>query len=314
MKSMKNIAKIIAAGSVLIALTACSHVAKYTTYDFVAFAATSYTVNESTTTLVIPVCAYPEVGESNTTVSFDVKNGSAVAGTDFTFSPANGVLNFSGDKAQSITINIMGHPGEFTGDLKFTIELKDASNNYEMNSYSTASVTIKDEDHPLSSILGDYTMKAVGNVDGGYNYFTWDISLSPYEGNVTRVWIDFPAPFFSPSYYGSYAPDANVYAVVSDDLQTISIPCPQAIGSTAEAAFGVPENFILLKYDGDDLDAPFITDPSEIVFTRQEDGSYRTFDSYGFSTESYISDGWFWYYMNVFGNFNPNYPAAFTKK
>ena len=57
---MKNIAKIIAAGSVLFALAACSHVAKYTTDDFVAVAATSYTVVESTTTLVVPVCASRE--------------------------------------------------------------------------------------------------------------------------------------------------------------------------------------------------------------------------------------------------------------
>ena len=106
---MKNIAKIIAAGSVLFALAACSHVAKYTTYDFVAIAASSYTVNESTTTLVIPVCAYPENGETNTTVTFDVKDGSAVAGTDYTFSvPSNGTLVFTSVGYKDVAVAING--------------------------------------------------------------------------------------------------------------------------------------------------------------------------------------------------------------
>ena len=126
---MKNIAKFIAAGSVLFALAACSHVAKFTTEDFVAISGTSYTVVESTTTLTIPVCAYPASGQSNTTVTFDVKNGTAVAGEDFTFAPANGVLNFAGEETQNITITIIGQPGVFTGDKSFVVELKDASNN-----------------------------------------------------------------------------------------------------------------------------------------------------------------------------------------
>lgn len=304
---MKNIAKIIAAGSVLFALAACSHVAKYTTYDFVAIAATSYTVSESTATLVIPVCAYPENGETNTTVTFDVKNGSAVAGTDFTFTPANGVLTFSGEKAQSITVNIIGHPGQFTGDLKFTVELKDASNDYEMNSYTKATVTIKDEDHPLVDMFGEYTMGGVTLDTGGYINETWDMTMSVYEGDVTRVWLDVTAPIFSAKYYGEYFKNLPaVYAVVSSDKDTITIPYPQETAADPNDLFsGVPDNNFYF-YGWDDDAGAFIAEKGNIVFTKQEDGSYATEDFFGFSTPS-ETGGLFYYWMNCWG-------AAFNKK
>ena len=298
---MKNIAKIIAAGSVLFAMTACSHVAKYTTYDFVAFAATSYTVNESTTTLVIPVCAYPENGEPNTTVTFDVKDASAVAGTDFTFAPANGVLNFSGEKAQSITVTILGHPGVFTGDLKFTIELKDASNDYEMNSYAKATVTIKDEDHPLLDLFGKYTMGGEILDTSGYVYETWTMNVSAYEGDVTRIWLDVTAPIFSSGYYGSYFKNLPaVYGIVSSDKETITIPCPQETAANPNDLFsGVADDHFYF-YEWDDDAGKFITEKGSIVFTKQDDGSYMTEGNFGFASPS-ETGGLFYYWMNCWG-------------
>ena len=285
---MKNIAKIIAAGSVLFALAACSHVAKYTTYDFVAIAATSYTVNESTTTLVIPVCAYPENGETNTTVTFDVKDGSAVAGTDYTYSPANGVLNFSGEKAQSITITIMGHPGEFTGDRKFTVELKDASNNYEMNSYTKATVTIKDEDHPLTKLFGDYNLVGISFYeDDGYYQVAVPMTIKPYEGDVTRVWMNGFVAFNRQDWYSGYFTDSSLYGVVSSDMSTITIPVPQATPNTA-FAFGYDDEYFTM-YKWDTAANAFISENDTIVFTLDEEsGAYITTDAYGFSVPSSI--------------------------
>lgn len=269
---MKNIAKIIAAGSVLFAMTACSHVAKYTTYDFVAFAATSYTVSESSTTLVIPVCAYPENGEPNTTVTFDVKDGSAVAGTDFTFAPANGVLNFSGEKAQSITVTIMGHPGEFTGDLKFTIELKDASNDYEMNSYTKATVTIKDEDHPLVDMFGTYTSN---NCYGywGDDYTGHQITVAAYPDDITCLSISNLEP-----YLGSNGFIGPVKGQLNDDHTLITVAGGQETGASGIVYMG--------------FNAPNPNDATatgDILIVIQEDGSFLLPNAWG----STSSSGWY---------------------
>jgi len=269
---MKNIAKIIAAGSVLFALAACSHVAKYTTYDFVAFAASSYSISESTTTLVIPVCAYPENGEPNTTVTFDVKDGSAVAGKDFTFAPANGVLNFSGEKAQSITVTIMGHPGEFTGDLKFTIELKDASNDYEMNSYAKATVTIKDEDHPLVDMFGTYTSN---NCYGywGDDYRGHQITVAAYPDDITCLSISNLEP-----YLGSNGFIGPVKGQLNDDHTLITVAGGQPTGASG------------IVYMGFNAPSPNdATETGDILIVIQEDGSFLLPNAWGSSS----SAGWY---------------------
>ena len=297
---MKNIAKIIAAGSVLFALAACSHVAKYTTDDFVAVAATSYTVVESTTTLVVPVCAYPANGESNTTVSFDVKDGSAVAGTDYTFAPANGVLNFSGDKAQSITITIIGHQGEFTGDRKFTIELKDATNNYELSPLNKVSVTIKDEDHPLTSLFGNYDLVGISYYKSdGYYQVGIPMTISPYEGDVTRVWMKGFVAFNRQDWYSGYFTDSSVYGIVSSDMKTITIPVPQGTPSKASIFGYDDEYFTMYKYDTtykwedeESASGRFINGNETIVFSLDEEsGVYVTTDAYGFTVPSEAAAG-----------------------
>ena len=304
---MKNIAKIIAAGSVLLALAACSHVAKYTAEDFVAIGGSSYTVTESTASFVIPVTAYPTNGQSNTSVSFDVKNGSAVAGTDFTFTPANGVLTFNGEQTQNIVINIIGHTGEFTGDLKFSVELKEATDGYTLSRFYKANVTIKDEDHPLTALFGDYVLNGISFYDSdGYYPCTVPMTISPYEGDVTRVWINGWVAFNRQDWWAGYFKDSSVYAIVSEDMKTITVPVPQATPSAA-SAFGMADEFFTL-YKWDPEAGGFIEDDDTIVFTLDEaTGRYVTEDPYGFSTPSAVGDGMFYYDMNMFSEMSPTY-------
>lgn len=310
---MKYLANILIAGAAIFALASCSHVAPYTGEDFVAFYKGSYTVNESVGSFKIPVKAYPQSGNANTSVSFKVVEGTAKAGTNFTVEPASGVLTFAGDSTQYVTVNVVDQDGIFTGDLAFSLEIASTTNDYTFPNFNTVKVTIKDEDHPLLDMFGTYTMKAVSNSSSGYGYYSWEMNIGAYDGDVTRIWLDVIAPFFSSDFYGSYAPEAAMYGVVSEDRSTITIPYPQAMVSTAANAFGVNENFVLYKFDGHNLDASFLTAPDNIVFTLQADGSYQTLDSYGFATPSYVGEGWFYYYMNVFGGFNANYPAFFKK-
>ncbi len=308
---MKNIAKFIAAGSVLFALAACSHVAKFTTEDFVAISGTSYTVVESTTTLTIPVCAYPASGQSNTTVTFDVKNGTAVAGEDFTFAPANGVLNFAGEETQNITITIIGQPGVFTGDKSFVVELKDASNNYAMSTINSAKVNIKDEDHPLTALFGNYELNGVSFYeDDGYYPATVPMTIKPYEGDVTRVWMNGFVAFNIQSWYPGYFTDSSVYATVSSDLKTITIPVPQATPTIA-SAFEINEPFTMYKWDS--AAKSFITENDAIVFTLDEEsGAYVTVNPYGFNVPSVVKKGPLYDDLIMYSDMYPNYPTYFV--
>jgi len=269
---MKNIAKIIAAGSVLFALAACSHVAKYTAEDFVALGGTSYSVSETTTTLIIPVTAYPQNGQSNTTVSFDVKNGSAVAGTDFTYSPANGILTFSGEETQNITINILGHAGEFTGDLKFTVELKEASNDYTLSRYCKANVTIKDEDHPLVDMFGTYT---TDNCFGywGDDYRGHQITVAAYPDDITCLSISNLEP-----YLGSNGFIGPVKGQLNDEHTLITIAAGQGTGASG---------IVYMGFDAPDPDDATAT--GDIYIVIQEDGSFLLPNAWG----SMSSAGWY---------------------
>ena len=184
---------------------------------------------------------------------------------------------------------------------------------------ASCSVTVKEKEKvdPLQSLYGDYTISSVFLAeDEGevfYVYDSWEMSISPYEGSDSRIWIDKLTPFQSEDILGKYFPHGEVYAEVSEDLKTITIPVPQEVESKADA-FEIDEHFVLYKSTGKDATAPFDTSAGVITFTLQADGSWKTTDSYGFSTKTYVSDGLFYYYLNCFGGYDPaKYPTVFVK-
>lgn len=303
---------IIGAALGLLALVSCSQKMEFNNVAFAAFDQKTLSVKEDAGTAKVDITAYGISAETPVTLSF---GGTAKLGEDYTISGAEGgVVTFTESGTKTVTLNIVNHPGVYTGNLTVTLMIDSVPEGVEIGALKNLTVTIADNDHPLAAILGDYTMKGISNSSSGYGYYTWDLTLSPYEGNTTRVWINYTAPFFTPDFYGKFAPHAEVYGVVSSDLKTITIPCPQPVQSTAKEAFGLDEPFLFLKYDGNNLNAAFISGASEVVFKQQEDGSFVTTDSYGYATSSTLADGWLYYYLNVFGGFNANYPAFFIKK
>ncbi len=308
---MKYLAQICIAGLAALSLAACSHVAQYTGEDFVAFRSSSFSSNESAGSIKIPVIAYPQNGNPNTSVSFKVVEKTAKSGTDFSIEPAAGVLNFNGDSLQYITVNVVDHDGVYTGDLTFDIQIESATNNYTFPHYNTVSVKIVDEDHPLLAMFGTYTMGGIILTDApGYAPETWDMEMSPYDGDVTRVWMDVMVPICSSKYYGSYFSHGKVkvYGVVSDNMTKVSIPVPQVTPAWPADLFNgftADDRFWLYKWDDDA--GVFITDPGNLVFTKQEDGSFVAdeLDYFGISTPD--ESGLFYYFMNV-------WDAYFVKK
>ena len=182
---------------------------------------------------------------------------------------------------------------------------------------ATCAVTVKakePEPEPgptISDLYGTYTITALFFAeDGDVHYASWDLLINQYEGSDNRVWID-NLTFIQ--YAGEELfPHGEVYAEVSEDLKTITIPVPQEVESTGEA-FGVDEPFVLYKFDPvtDEAD----TKKGVITFTQQEDGSWLTMNAYGFATESTVESGYlFWYYFNTFGGFDAEHPTFFVRK
>lgn len=309
---MKYLAKIFIAGIATLSLAACSHKAQYFGEDFIAFKGSSYTVNESVGTYKIGVMAYPQDGNPNTTVSFKVIEKTAKSGKDFTVEPASGVLTFAGDSTQYITIKVVDHDALYTGDLKFDLQITSTTNNYTFPNYNTVSITIKDEDHPLLEMFGNYTMGGVTlSETPAYINETWNMEIGPYEGDVTKVWLNVVVPISSTKYYGSYFKHGtvNVYGIVSDNKTKITIPVPQETVARPDDLFNgftADDRFWVYKWDDDA--GKFITASDNLVFTKQEDGKFTAgeTDYYGITTPD-ETGGLFYYLMNV-------WDAYFIKK
>ena len=183
---------------------------------------------------------------------------------------------------------------------------------------ATCAVTVKE--HILASLFGNYDFYGMllaydDEEDELYfDYFKWGMTISPYEGSDTRVWIDNVTLFNA--YFKEYFEHGDVYAEVSEDMTTINIPVPQQVASTAWV-FEMDEPYILYKmiFDYETFDFSYIKSAGNITFKLYNDGSWRTKDVYGFATPSVVKDGMLlYYYMNCFSDLDDDYPTAFVKK
>ena len=310
MKSnMKNIVKAFAVLAGVSALAACNKYAEYNWTPFVSLDVRSATITESdpATAWTLPVHLYNHDGAC--TVTYTVEAVSAKEGVDYTLADASGVLSFpAGADTQNIVINISGQPGVYTGNVKFAITLKSASDDVQIGNTNTCSVTIKDLDHPLTNLFGEYTFKAVSvNEDGELDALKWTMHISPVEGSVNKILIDHITPFAVAYNIG----DLTVTGTVSADQKTITIGYPQDTGTQA-SAFKLTENFTFYGHEGPS--GGYIVADGVVTFTQDSDGVWKTTDSYGFSTPSDLVEyDMFYYYALVFSNFS-DYPTTFVKK
>lgn len=239
MKKIFTLFSIVLAG----ALIASCNINEYPTFDdndsFAAFTTASMTISEDGGTLNIPVHVTSLNGVA-TTVSYEFVNGSAVQGVDFEDASGNGTISFSaGEYEKYISVKILPHLGEFTGDRSFSVKFKSAGD-VKMGASSTCSVTINDIDHPLSAILGTYTA-------AGESYFsgpdTWTMTLIKDPTDVSKIWID--NIFGDASWAGD---DMLFYGIVNEDMTNIAIP----LGQESEYKYGGTTACVLLGFDGDE--------------------------------------------------------------
>lgn len=269
---MKNIYKFLAGAVALTAVFSCSKLNDYPVFEdkesFAAFDIISMTVNEDAGTINIPV-TIGSVDPKQVAVAYEVTDGTAKAGEDFSLADASAVLAFDGEtRTMNIEINIVEFAGEYTGDKTFSVSLVSAGG-LKLGKNSTCSVKIADLDHPLAAILGSYTAscKSYNGAD-----LTWTLNFEKDPSDVTVVWVD--APVYWASQYASWG-DYSVYGNVSEDMKTITFPCGQTCGALSDspAWFDTETDVFTL---GTWAPGISLDDSGVITMTMTEDGVWKT--------------------------------------
>lgn len=153
---MKKI-NIIASAIVLVLSVACGRKLDFPHETFATFDAVNFSVDETVGKVTIPVSIFNPTG-AEVQVTVTGVDASGVNGDDYKISsPASGVLTFSGDvTTQNVEIDIIPHVGVFTNNMVFGVQLDVTTDGVGLGDLNTAVVTIKDIDHPLAAILGEY--------------------------------------------------------------------------------------------------------------------------------------------------------------
>lgn len=307
---MKNKIKSFALLAAVAGLVACEEVGVYETAPFVSMDVRTAVVEESNPATVwsLPVHLY-NYG-SATTVTYTVEAVTATAGVDYTVADGSGVLNFTGNDTQNISVSVTGQPGVYTGNLTFQIKLASATNDVQLGAVSTCTVTIKDKDHPLVAMFGEYTMCGVTYSDQ-FLYPEWTMTISPVEGSLTMIQIDHITPFSLA--YEAYVGPMPVVGTVSADMKKITFATPQQTGDAS--AFDLEGPFSFYSHGG--FNGAYITDPAVVTFTLDEaTGRWTTTDSFGFSHPDDVVDYpvLFYDYAVIFSDASPSLPTYFKKK
>lgn len=229
---MKNtFFKIMAGAAAFTALASCN-LNDCPTFDdadaFVAFDKTGIMVDETAGSVTIPV-TIASIAPVKTSVTYEVVDGTAKAGENYSLADESAVLTFDGKtRTQEIVINITNKQGEYTGDLSFTINIISGGKSLNLGANSSCTVKISDLDHPLAALLGDYTATGFSYFDGAEE--SWTLTMYKDDADINVVWIDGIISAFS-GYYPSA--DFRVYGNVSADKMTISLPLGQVLKTQA---------------------------------------------------------------------------------
>jgi len=229
---------------------------------FAAFAKSSMKIAEDGGTLNIPVHVTSLAGVS-TTISYEFVNGSAKQGVDFEDASGSGTLTFSaGESEKNIAVKILPHLGTFTGDLGFSIKFK-STGDIKMGASNSCDVVISDIDHPLSNLFGTYSATAMSP---WYGDFSWEVTISKDESDISKVWLSDPDPYFA-----SYGYAAKIYGIVNSDKTQIVFPSRQDHVSQYTTA--------IVGFDAED---PYeASSDADIVATIAADGTITFTNAYG---------------------------------
>lgn len=221
--------KIYLIAALLLVLTgiSCSRLVNYTDIPFVYFPNPTISVYEDAGIVEIPIKANAEVDFSLTFETQDgektdvatglvVPNGKKGVDYDIVDNDASIVRFAAGETQKSIKVSITDFPGVLTGNKDFTIKMVSSGNQVCKGGYSYCKVTIIDNDHPLKSILGEYTAT---DADGQ----VWTMTLAADPNDWYTTFVDGIVPGFAGDWVGKeirhYVP-----ATVPEDLSSFNVP------------------------------------------------------------------------------------------
>jgi hypothetical protein len=179
-------------------------------------------------------------GTEATNVTFSVDTvgfgpSGAKEGIDFTI-----VTNPLSVGVGEATVNITPIDNDvFTGNKKFYLVISSNSKNYRISAQKRVLVTISDDEHPLKSWLGTYTVNAVSYGDPGNWDETWTVTTLSVEGNLNQLSI---------TSLGNGS-DVPVIATVDKDALTIEIVSGQETGE----AYGGDNGMVKLYFGTDEI-------------------------------------------------------------
>lgn len=251
---MKKTNKFFAIAGTLLALASCdglNTVPEFQEEDaFAAFGIPAVSVNEDAGKVVVPV-SIASIKPIAAAVTYKIEEVTAKSGVNFKLTDPSAVLNFNGtDREMGIEIDVINIAGEFTGDLTFKVILESAGD-LDIGANNTCEITIKDLDHPLAEILGDYTVKAESYFNGPLE---WPLVIdkdgksltSVRIGNIIKMVADqMPYPQSNPAYDISFI--ANV--VFDEDHQIVGLSLP--VGQECAYKYGGTEPVALVSFDAE---------------------------------------------------------------
>lgn len=271
---MKNITKYIGlAFASALAFSACDKNLEPTFDDkdaFVAFEKTAYSVSESYSekgdVYKIPV-TLASVAGLEATIKFEVgapETKAAAEGKNFELVTTTGTLSFDAEhRTQYVEFKTL-MDGEYTGDLSFTITLN-ATEGVAVGTEKVCTVTLNDVDHPLSFMLGDYTMTGIKY--GQSAATSWTMTILKDAKDDSKVWFD---NLFGNS--GWISDDTRFYGVVSSTTDpnsyVLNIPFGQETeykyqGTTPVKLYGLTKD--LDGYDSGSVNVAVSVDGSKVT-------------------------------------------------
>ncbi len=250
---------------------------------FVAIQQSTASIAEnSEDTLKIPVMLTSLSGIEGS-VDFTIVADSAAAaveGTHYTLLNSAKTLTFSKESpVQYIMIKPIDND-TFGGDVKMTITLTNPQGAI-LGANKTCLVTIGDDEHPLSFILG--TFHCVGESGFGGD-LDWELTIEKDANDLNKVWISNLVPGGS---------SLSVYAVVNEDKTTLSIPVGQDIHSTSSYDCKIRAFY---GYNGEEE----IAAGGSVTGTIDENGTITIADDYGtyaYNKGTTTGAGWYEYVM-----------------
>ncbi len=191
---------------------------------FVAFGSTTYAFSEQAGVVQIPITLASVEGIS-TTIAYEAADDSAIEGDNYSLVDPTATLAFSSEvRTAYVEVNIVDVAGVFTGDLKFTLTITNTGS-VDAGTTSSCTVTIEDEDHPLSALFGTYAVTTSSYWYGDYSY---NMVISKDDDDVTMVRF---------ANIADVGLSAGFYGIVNADMTQIVVPLGQ-IHPTLSTSYG----------------------------------------------------------------------------